>query len=140
MNKPEYIIIHHSLTKDRKVVDWQAIRKYHMDKGWNNVGYHYGIELVNEIPEILIGRFENQAGAHCKQQGMNRKSLGVMICGNFDEEHPIESVWIRALQLVRFLKFDYEISSSKIVGHNYFADYKSCPGTKFDMDKFRDEL
>jgi len=140
MNKPEFIILHHSLTKDQKVVDWQAIRRYHKSKGWRDVGYHYGIELVNEEPEILLGRFEDQAGAHCKQKGMNRKSLGIMVCGNFDLAPPPENVWIKALQLVRFLKFDYGIPGSNIVGHNYFADYKSCPGTKFDMGRFRNEL
>jgi N-acetyl-anhydromuramyl-L-alanine amidase AmpD len=140
MNKPEYIIMHHSLTKDQKVVDWQAIRRYHKGLGWRDVGYHYGIELVNNEPEILLGRYPYESGAHCRQNGMNRRSIGVMICGNFDLDPPESKVWIKALELVRYLQYEHGIKSHNVVGHSTWADYKSCPGKKFDMEKFRNEL
>ena len=140
MNKPEWIILHHSFTTDQKTVDWQAIRRYHISLGWRDVGYHYGIELINDIPEILVGRYEYEPGAHCKQQSMNTKSLGVMICGNFDLAPPPQAVWIKAVEFVRFLKWKYDIPLSNIQGHNYFASYKTCPGSKFDVGKFKAEL
>ena len=141
MNKPEFIVIHHSLTKDQKVVDWQAIRRYHiLTLGWRDVGYHYGIELVNDIPEILLGRFERESGAHTRQQGMNSRSIGIMICGNFDKAPPPDLVWVKALRLVRDVQARYQIGSDNVKGHNHFADYKTCPGKQFDMDKFREEL
>jgi len=140
MNKPEYIILHHSLTKDQKTVDWQAIRRYHLGLGWRDVGYHYGIELINNSPEILLGRYEYESGAHCKQSGMNRKSLGVMICGNFDLAPPREDIWIKTLELVSFLQWKYNITTNWVRGHREYADYKTCPGRLFDIEKFKDEL
>lgn len=140
MNQPEWIIIHHSLTRDQQVVDWQAIRNYHLSLGWRDVGYHYGIEMVNGTPEILLGRFETQRGAHTRQRGMNSRSIGIMICGNFDLAPPPVTMWPKAIRLVRDIQFRYDIGKEFVVGHNHFADYKSCPGKKFNMEKFRDEL
>ena len=46
---PQYIIFHHSLTKDGTVVDWEAMRRYHEQvNGWSDIGYHYGIERVGK--------------------------------------------------------------------------------------------
>lgn len=47
--KPSGVIIHHSLTRDGKTVDWNAIDKYHREvKGWKKVGYHCGVERINQ--------------------------------------------------------------------------------------------
>lgn len=136
--KPEAIILHHSFTQDGQTVSWGAIRRYHTQElGWRDIGYHYGIELVGGNYEILIGRMMNETGAHCKQEGMNNKSLGICFVGNFDEDLIPGDQWVVGIKLVASLCEVLNMSVEKIYGHRDFADYKSCPGNNFDLNLFR---
>ena len=135
MNRPEYIIIHHSLTKDSGTVSWQAIRRYHMQMlGWRDIGYHYGVERVNGQYEILIGRLPHEPGAHCR--GYNSRSLGVCVVGNFDLAPPSPEQFAAAGRLVRGLMNCYKVPVQNVVGHRRFSR-KSCPGSNWDMGAFR---
>lgn len=168
--KPKYIIIHHSLTKDGALVDWQAIRHYHrsyaylgkiiskdeamafiasgkrIKRPWSDIGYHFGIEYIDNkyinlsSCEILVGRMQNARGAHCVQEGMNSKSIGICVVGNFDEEEPSQDEWKACLKLTKALKQIYSIPTDQVMGHREFANYKTCPGAKWDMDAFRASL
>lgn len=40
VNRPEFIIIHHSLTKDGIQVDWKAIKDYHIKERLNGAGFY----------------------------------------------------------------------------------------------------
>jgi len=150
MIKPEYIILHHSLTKDSGTVSWQAIREYHKQVlGWDDVGYHFGIEYIGRNNhrakvlrknhyEILTGRMMDKRGAHCR--GMNGKSIGICLVGNFDLKKPPFEMWMLSLKLVRSLCKIFNIPIKNVKGHREFADYKTCPGISFSLGKFRDQL
>jgi len=136
--RPEYIIIHHSLTQDRRTVSWGAIRRYHKgDLGWRDIGYHFGVELVDDHYEILMGRFPNEEGAHCKQQSMNRHSVGVCCVGNFDVMPPPVEQYELCLKLTRYLMMLFAITPERVLGHRELAEHKTCPGKMWNMDHFR---
>lgn len=140
--KPEYIIIHCSATKDSGTVSWQAIRRYHVDsKGWRGIGYHFGIERVNEEHyEILLGRLPDETGAHCSAKGMNHKSIGICCVGDFDKEVVPWHQWEACLRLTRWLMKLYNVPEENVIGHREVDSGKSCPGKHFDMYRFREQL
>lgn len=146
-----HIVIHHSATLDGTTFSWGAIRRYHMEeKGWTDIGYHYGVELVGEHYETLIGRLLSEDGAHCREMGMNHLGIGVCIVGNFDVAVPSDQQLERAVGLCRWLMQEYEIPASRVIGHREVGllagfdwvkgQYKSCPGARFELDTFRDLL
>lgn len=131
------IVIHHSLTKDSETVSWGAIRDFHTkENGWSEIGYHYGIELLRDQTEILIGRMLDQVGAHVR--GHNTGTIGICVVGNFDDAPPPQASWDKAVTLCRWLVRQFGIS--EIVGHRELDPGKSCPGKKFDMTRFRWEV
>jgi len=135
---PSYIILHHSFTKDSKTVSWQPIREYHLSLGWQDIGYHYGIEMVNDKFEILVGRFEGTVGAHTK--GLNGLSIGICCVGNFDNEPPDMAQWNILLELCENICRRYNLPVQNVKGHREYAPYKSCPGNAFDLTAFRNQL
>lgn len=159
--RPTHIILHHSATEDGRTFSWPAMRTYHMswrhdgrivspaelpilqaagvrvEAPWRDIGYHYGIELVDKAVEIVVGRMQDESGAHCI--GMNDKSLGVCFVGNFDQAEPPREAWNAGLRLVRSLCKVFGIPRENVMGHRDFAE-KTCPGRKFDLALFRSQL
>ena len=139
--RPTHIVVHCSATKDSGTVSWGAIRNYHkITLGWSDIGYHYGIERVNDQYEILLGRLSSIQGAHCRAAGMNRKAIGICCVGAFNNSPPPQIQFDKCVGLVRHLMDLHNIPKENVIGHREVESTKTCPGTKFDMESFRDSL
>lgn len=120
MRKIKKIYIHHSaLPKDLGI---DVIRKLHLERGFDDVGYHFVIE---ENGKIRNGRKVEIQGAHVK--GDNIDSIGICVCGNFEVNQPSECQ-IRALKSL-ICKLYKKFGKLKILGHkDYPASDTLCPG------------
>ena len=113
-----YVIVHHSLTKDGNAVNWEAIKRYHIDVNkWSDIGYHFGIERVNNEYVVLPGRPLDVSGAHTKDGGFNLTSVGVCVVGNYDLEPPPEHAWWTAIFFVRRVCRYFDIPVHNVIGH-----------------------
>jgi N-acetylmuramoyl-L-alanine amidase len=133
-----HIFIHHSLTKDSGTVSWDAIKNYHINVNkWRDIGYHFGIEKIGDTLHILTGRMITEDAAAVKERGANRYGIHICVVGNFDLAPPDKNTLLILSRLVGSYMELLNIPKGNVLGHKDYAPYKSCPGTKFDMDAFR---
>lgn len=125
MREINKIIVHCSATREGENFEVADIRKWHLARGFNDIGYHFYIDLHGEIHK---GRDISKIGAHCK--GHNRNSIGICYCGGVeaDGKTPKDTRTTdqrRALVAVlRTLKAMFP--NAVIHSHNDFAN-KACP-------------
>ena len=125
------VIIHCSATRESQQVSVDTIRDWHLAKGWNDIGYHFYIDLDGTIHK---GRDIDKMGAHCK--GRNRNSIGVCYCGGVEadgktpKDTRTQEQKESLLHVLKTLKAMYP--ESIIYSHNEFAA-KACPS--FDATK-----
>lgn len=118
------IIVHCSATKEGKAFTANDITRWHKDRGFATIGYHYVVLLDGTIQQ---GRAEMVMGAHCK--GYNANSIGICYIGGLDENGKSKDTRTpeqkkSLLELLKRLKKDYP--NATIHGHREFAN-KDCP-------------
>lgn len=97
------------------------IRRGHMNKGWDDIGYHYLIRLDGSIE---IGRPLEKAGAHA--YGHNTGSIGVAYVGGRDGDTRTHEQKVALLQLIRTLRRLFP--HTRICGHRDLPRVaKACP-------------
>lgn len=125
------IIVHCSATPEGKDFTVSDIRKWHLQRGFNDIGYHY---VIYRDGSINKGRDESKIGAHCT--GHNSYSIGVCYIGGLasDNKTPkdtrTKAQKDALIKLLKQLKTKYP--KATIHGHREFAN-KACPS--FDAKK-----
>ena len=114
----EYLIIHCAATKPSMDIGLTEIRKWHLDRGWRDVG-----------------RRNDDMGAHAS--GYNHKSIGVCLVGGMADDNSAEDnftdrQWTALLDLVKQIQVEY--NDINIIGHNEVST-KECPS--FDVQKWK---
>ena len=121
--------MHCSATPEGRDVSVDTIRKWHLGRGWKDIGYHFVITLDGQVQE---GRPIEQTGAHTK--GHNFDSIGICYVGGVESEK-VNGEWVAkdtrtcdqkdALEdLLCQLKGLYP--QAVIYGHRDFST-KACP-------------
>ena len=128
----QYIIVHTSAWPGDPSAD--EIDQYHRSKGWKMIGYHY---VIRKSGLVEPGRNEGMFGAHCRDMGMNRKSLGLVFSGHHDNEHWTDDQWTAMKRLFYSIHWRKGIPVDKVLGHRETGANKSCPGDKINMNKLR---
>jgi N-acetylmuramoyl-L-alanine amidase len=133
MRKIDEIIIHCTATRP----DWwtgksaaakvKEITRWHLDRGWSDIGYHY---LIDRDGTVIAGRPLDRTGAHVKCH--NTGTVGISLFGGFGgsagdsfADNFTEDQERALLDLIAKLKSDHP-SITKISGHNQYAA-KACP-------------
>lgn len=118
--KVKEIIIHCSATPNGRHTTAEDIHRWHQERKWSGIGYHYVIRTDNVLDR---GRPEYWTGAHAK--GHNTGSIGICMIGTdvYNEDQ-----WHILGELLRDLLIRYP--GVKVIGHNEISN-KSCPG--FDV-------
>lgn len=79
MRQIDEIIIHCSATPEGRRVTVAEIDRWHRERGFRSIGYHYVVYIDGSVHE---GRPVDQAGAHCS--GHNGRSIGICYVGGTD--------------------------------------------------------
>lgn len=139
--KWKYIIVHHTATGKGNA---RTINVAHGDRGfWNGLGYHFLID--NGTMGKGDGQIEmsprwirQQNGAHCKAGGMNDKSIGIALVGNFNNERPTPNQLQSLSFLLATLRSHYHIPVGNTLVHGEVEGAKTeCPGRLFPMEALR---
>lgn len=133
MRRIDDIVIHCAATKEGLNFHASDIDRWHKQRGFKKIGYHYVIDLDGTIEK---GRDESEVGAHVS--GHNAHSIGICYIGGCDKDMKPKDTRTLAQKesIIRLLtQLLCKYPNADIKGHRDFPGVKkACPS--FDV---RDE-
>lgn len=134
-----FIAIHCAATFPSMHVDAARIKKWHLERGFNDIGYHF---IIARDGTIELGRPISVTGAHVA--GYNSTSIGICWIGGVRDENHKEAEDNRTdeqkstlKQLINELLAEYP--KAIVQGHRDFPKvYKACPS--FDVKEWCEEV
>ena len=119
------IIVHCSATPEGKDFSVADIRRWHLQRGFSDIGYHF---VIYRDGSVNIGRPLQKSGAHCS--GHNKNSIGVCYIGGVatDGKTPKDTrTPAQKDSLVRLItELRQQFPKASVHGHREFAN-KACP-------------
>ena len=129
------VIIHCSDSDVPAHDDISVIRKWHLARGFKDVGYHFVI-CKKAHYEIQRGRSIDEEGAHCKYY--NEGSIGICLTGRKEfAQGQFRQCKFLLMQLSlilgkNFLQWTGKEDFSTMFPHHFFNKQKTCPN--FDIN------
>ena len=125
------IIVHCSATAEGRDFTVDDIRRWHLQRGFSDIGYHY---VIYRDGSVHAGRPLEKVGAHCL--GHNAHSVGVCYIGGLaaDGKSPKDTRTAAQKSAIATLIAELRgrFPGATVHGHNEFAT-KACPC--FDVRK-----
>lgn len=140
MNRIDFLVVHCSATPADRDIGAADIKRWHTDKGWRDIGYHYVIRRNGTVEK---GRADTTPGAH--EPRINRRSLAVCLVGGsppigsrahqrgLGENNFTDAQFASLLSRLRELKVKHP--NAEILGHRDVPGVKkACPS--FDVKEW----
>ena len=120
----DLIVIHHTGNPYDDDLSAEEIHESHQALGWAGIGYHY---VIRKDGTIEAGRPEWSIGSHA--YGENSHSIGIHLCGNFEDAYPTGQQIESASYLIGYLcdKYGLICDSDHVKGHRDLMP-TACPG------------
>ena len=123
------IVVHYSATYPDTTVTRAVIDKWHRDRGFREIGYHW---LILRDGTLVEGRAEGTLGAHVR--GHNSGTIGICWAGGLERATgPNKGVWnptpeqeATLARLIRDIQLRHP-GATKVVGHKDLVPTE-CPG------------
>lgn len=129
----DFIAIHCSASVPDEKTDWRTIDRWHRQRGFLMIGYHYVIKTDGTTEK---GRDEDSIGAHVER--FNANSIGICMVGGVDANgpsgKPVNNFSEDQFQSLAVLLLELRAKYPKAViqGHRDFPNVaKACPS--FDV-------
>lgn len=126
-----FLVVHCSATSEDMDIGAAEIKRWHLQRGWLDIGYHYVIRRDGKVEK---GRPTNVPGAHAR--GFNHLSLGICLVGGVEsdkktpEANFTHAQWESLELTLRELKRAYP--EAEVLGHRDLPNtQKQCPS--FDV-------
>jgi N-acetylmuramoyl-L-alanine amidase len=124
------LVVHCAATKPSQDIGRKEIDRWHRDRGFAEIGYHY---IIRRSGEVEKGRPDEKPGAHVA--GHNHNTLGICLIGGLNEAgRPApdytQAQWAALRKLVQELLLAHP--GAEVKGHRDFPGVnKACPS--FDV-------
>lgn len=124
-----YVVVHHTAGPAVQTVE-EINTEHQVEHHWTGIGYH---RVVYNDGTIHPGRPDDVQGAQA--QGLNRKSIGVAVTGDFTHALPPQAQWNGLVHCLAVECKRWGIPVKNIIGHRDVAMLvgdpsvaTSCPG------------
>ena len=133
MRKITDIIIHCSATPEGKPFTAADIDRWHRQRGFDGIGYHYVVCLDGSVHK---GRPVEKPGAHCK--GHNAESIGICYIGGCAPDGKTPKDTRTEAQRAALRKLVHQLQQAypgtTVHGHCEYNDGKACPSFNVKTD------
>lgn len=123
----DYVILHCADTYARMNTTVADIDGWHRQRGFIAIGYHY---VILRDGSVEAGRPDHVIGAHCREKGRNRDSIGIcLVGGRGDDDKPEDNFTPEQLASLKRLikKLHVKYGQFILAGHRDFSSRKTCP-------------